>query len=58
MRERDRDRDSEREREREKTCMSGRRGRERGRDRIPSRLCIVSTEPNSGLNFTICEIMT
>ena len=35
------------------------RGRaERGRDRIPSRLCAVSTKPNVGLEITNCEIMT
>ena len=27
------------------------RGRERGRDRIPSRLHIVSAEPNAGLRL-------
>ena len=32
--------------------------RERGRGRIPSRLHIVSTEPNEGLEVTNCEIMT
>ena len=35
-----------------------RRGRERGRERIPSRLCAVSTEPNTGLEVTNREIMT
>ena len=35
------------------------RGRERERrERIPSRLCTVSTEPDAGLNLTNCEIMT
>ena len=28
------------------------RGRERGRERIPSRLRAVSTEPNTGLTLT------
>ena len=28
------------------------------RERIPSRLCTVSTEPDAGLNPTNCEIMT
>ena len=30
----------------------------RGRERIPSRLCIVSAEPNAGLELTNREIMT
>ena len=34
------------------------RGRERGRERIPSRLHAVSTEPSMGLKLTNCEIMT
>ena len=34
------------------------RGRERGRERIPSRLPIVSTEPNVELELTNHEIMT
>ena len=35
------------------------RGRERGRlPRIPSRLCVVSAEPEMGLNLTNCKIMT
>ena len=42
------------------------KGRERGRDRIPNRLCAVSAEPNVGLDTgldvgcdpTNCEIMT
>ena len=38
-------------------CEQG-RGRERGRHRIPSRLCTVSTEPDMGLEFTNHEIMT
>ena len=33
----------------------GRRGRERGRERIPSRLCAVSAEPEVGLDPTDCE---
>ena len=33
------------------------RGRETGRERIPDRLCAVSTEPNVGLKFTNREIM-
>ena len=36
----------------------GERQRERGRDRIPSRLHNVSTEPNAGLELTNREIMT
>ena len=34
------------------------RGRERGRERIPSRLCIISAEPDAGLELMNCEIMT
>ena len=30
----------------------------RERERIPSRLHTVSTEPDAGLEFTNCEIMT
>ena len=44
--------------ETERDCEGGRRGRERGRQRIPSRLCAVSAEPNVGLEFTSHEIMT
>ena len=35
-----------------------RRGRERRRERIPSRLCVVSTEPDGGLKPPNHEIMT
>ena len=35
-----------------------RRGRDRGRERIPRRLCAVSTEPNVGLDPRNHEIMT
>ena len=34
------------------------RGRERGRERIPSGLHAVSTEPDMGLDLTKCEITT
>ena len=34
------------------------RGAERGRQRIASRLCAVSAEPNAGLSPTNCEITT
>ena len=34
------------------------RGRESGRDRIPSRLCNVSAEPDVGLELTNHEIVT
>ena len=34
------------------------RGAERGGDRILSRLCAVSAEPNTGLKPTNCEITT
>ena len=43
----------ERERDRESTC----RGGTERRDRIPSRLCTISTEPDAGLELTNCEIM-
>ena len=36
----------------------GQRERERGRERIPSRLHAVRTEPNMELNPMILEIMT
>ena len=32
--------------------------RERGRERIPGRLCTVRTEPSTGLELTNHEIMT
>ena len=35
-----------------------RRGRERGRQRIPSRLCTLSKEPSVGLELTKHETMT
>ena len=48
----------ERERERKSEHMSrGRAERER-RERIPSRLHAVSVEPDVGLDFMNCEIMT
>ena len=31
---------------------------ERERERIPCRFCTASTEPDSGLELTTCEIMT
>ena len=34
------------------------RGRERRRERIPSRLHAVNTQPNTGLSLINCEIMT
>ena len=33
------------------------RGRERGRERIPSKLCVVSAESDAGLEPTIGEIV-
>ena len=36
----------------------GKEQRERGRERIPSRLCNVSAEPDVGLKLTNHEIMT
>ena len=35
-----------------------RKGRERGRERIPSRLLAVCAEPNPGLDLTNPEVMT
>ena len=35
-----------------------RRGRERGRERIPSKVLAVSTGSDTGLNLMNCEIMT
>ena len=46
------------DREREHMCASGGGGRERGRERIPSRLCTVRAEPNAGLKLTKLEIIT
>ena len=34
------------------------RGREKKRERIPSKLCAVSTEPDAGLDLTNHETMT
>ena len=53
----------ERERERKEMRMSGggaerEREREGGRERIPSKLHAVITEPDSGLDLTNHEIMT
>ena len=45
------------EKERETECKWG-KGKERGRQRIPSRLCTISTEPDAGLERMNCEIMT
>ena len=47
----------ERQKERNRECKQG-RGKERGRERIPSRICTVSTEPDVGLKPMNCEIMT
>ena len=38
--------------------MESRGGAERDRDRLPSRLGIVSTKADVGLELTTCEIMT
>ena len=38
--------------------FESKKGRERGRKRIPSSLRAVSTEPNVGLLLTNCEIKT
>ena len=42
-------------RERESTSEGGEK---RGEDKIPSRLCTASTEPNAWLKITSHEIMT
>ena len=36
----------------------GKKGRRRGRERIPGRLRAASAEPNAGLELTNHEIMT
>ena len=52
------ERDRERERERERKFMQAGEGlREGRRDRIPSRLCVLSQEPSVGLKLTNCEII-
>ena len=49
-------REGEREIDRERERVG--RDRERGRERIPSRLCAVGMEPNLGLDLRNSEIMT
>ena len=44
-------------RERENTTRGGPE-RERERERIPSRLLTLSTEPDEGLKPTNCKVMT
>ena len=44
-------------REREHACGWG-RGREKGRERIPSKLLAKGAEPDAGLHLTNREIMT
>ena len=46
------------ERERESISVNRRRGRERGRESIPSRLHIISTQPDVGLKPMNHEMMT
>ena len=48
----------EREHKSKQVSMCRERGRQRGRERIPSRLCAVSMEPNSGLDPMNLEIVT
>ena len=49
----------QRERERERACVHASGGKaEREGERIPHRLWAVSTEPDTGLDPTNCEIMT
>ena len=52
LRERERKKVREREKESEREIMSGVGQKERGRERIPNRLCIVSTETASRLELT------
>ena len=47
-----------RERERTHVHTSKGRGGERGRERIPNRLCSVSVEPDMGLGPMNHEVMT
>ena len=44
--------------EREIDRVEGQRGRERGRQRMQSRLCADSREPDAGLELTNPEIVT
>ena len=39
-------------------CMQAREGQKRERERIPRRLCAVSTDPNMGVHPINCEVMT
>ena len=55
--ERQRYRERQRDRDRHTHTEYDREGRE-GRERIPSRLCAVSMEPDARLELTNCEIMT
>ena len=48
----------ERERERESEPEWGRGETEREREKIPSRLYTVSTQPDTGLELTNCEMVT
>ena len=50
-------RDRERERERERERMHG-KSRKREGERIPSRFCAATADPNVGLVLTNHEIMT
>ena len=53
------ERERERERERESMCMCEQgRSRQRGGERILSRLHAASTEPDVGLKLMDCEVMT
>ena len=46
-----------REKESVCVCACGRRGRDRGRERIPSRFHAVSVDPGMGFKLRNCEIM-
>ena len=48
----------ERDRERDREDSEQGRDRERGTQRVPSRLCTVSVEPDMGLEPTNLEIIT
>ena len=49
---------TEREKEREHICAHMRASKRERRERIPSRICAISTEPNAGLDLMVCAIMT
>ena len=54
----ERERERKRERERTQVPVQEGKGGERGREGIPSRLCIVNAESDAGLDSRDREIMT